>query len=110
MATIVLRIRPIESMDDLDLSEIRDRLRRLSDLSPELDDTRLSDAPYVSLKLDLPLIDATLVQRLREALADLQGVVVQVWNGRPQPTRLTDATAETLENASKALAARLGQP
>jgi len=109
MTAIVLRIRPIESMDDLDLSAIRDRMGRLSDLSPELDDTRLSDAPYVSLKLDLPLIDTALVQRLRDALSDLEGVVVQVWNGRPQPTRLSDANAEALESASQALAARLGQ-
>jgi hypothetical protein len=109
MATIVLRIRPTDSMDDLDLSAIRDRMRPLTDLSPELDDARLSDAPYVSLTLDLPVTDARMVRRLQDALSGLEGIVVQVWNGQPQPLRLMDVDAETLANAAQALAHRLGQ-
>jgi len=110
MPTIVLLVRPIESIDELDVGAIRDRMRRLTDLSPDLQDARLSDAPYVTLTLDLPVIDATMVQRLQDVLSDLEGVAVQVWNGQPQPPRLTDVDAETLEHASHALAARLGQP
>lgn len=74
----------------------------LKDLRPELRDTRLSNAPFVTLILDLPTLDAKHLTRLRRALPDAPYLTVSVWTGYGQSVRLADANPETLIAAAQA--------
>jgi hypothetical protein len=99
---IVLRIRAIESMADLDLGLVRQSVRALEDLDPEVRDTRLSDAPYVTVTLGLERPDEAMLHRLQEAFRDLPRVVVQLWAGAGRVVSLQSARPADLEAASRA--------
>ena len=79
MPRIVLRVRPAEVMDDLRLALIQERARRLPDWDIEVHDTRLSDAPYISIAARMPAITEETVARLKAAFADLPGMRVLLW-------------------------------
>jgi hypothetical protein len=71
MGKIVLRIRPAEVMEDIDLAFLRHRMKQLAGWESELQDTRLSDAPYVSVVMQVTAIDAAALARLKAAFAGL---------------------------------------
>ena len=71
MEKIILRIRPTETMDDLDLELIRQRIEPFEDWSAELHDTRLSDATYVTVTVEIPALDEKSLARLKTAFAGL---------------------------------------
>jgi hypothetical protein len=92
-------------MEDLDLDTVGERVRRLEDWRAELHDTRLSDAPYVSITVDLPSIGEPEVARLKEAFSDLPHMRVSLWQrGAEVPLQAADVSA--LEIAARSLPAR----
>lgn len=104
MNRVVLRVRPAEVMEDLDLDTLGDRLHRLKDWRAQLHDTRLSDAPYVSITVDLPSIGGPEVARLKEALSGLPNMRVFLWQrGAEVPLQAADVSA--LEIAAHSLPA-----
>ncbi len=78
MGKIVLRLRPAEVMEQINLDLIRDAMRDLQGWGPELQDTRLSDAPYVSVIVKIPEIDARALARLKNAFANLPGMHARI--------------------------------
>jgi hypothetical protein len=50
---------------------VRDRMRQLALWPSELQDTRLSDAAYVSVVIEVPAVDAAALARLKAAFAGL---------------------------------------
>jgi hypothetical protein len=78
MGNIVLRIRPAEVMEDIDLAVIRHRMKHLAGWESELQDTRLSDAPYVSVVVLVTVIDAAALARLKATFAGLPKMRAQI--------------------------------
>jgi hypothetical protein len=78
MGKIVLRIRPAEVMEDIDLAFIRNRMKHLAGWVSELQDTRLSDAPYISVVVQVTAIDAAALARLKATFAGLPKMRAQV--------------------------------
>ena len=78
MGKIVLRLRPAEVMEQINLDLIREAMRYLPDWETELQDTRLSDAPYVSVLVKIPEIDSKALARLQGAFASLPGMRAKV--------------------------------
>lgn len=100
MARIVLRIRPLEIMEDLQIDTIRERVSQLADLGAELQDTRLSDAPYVTVVADPPTIGDDTLARLQAAFAGLPRMRAWLWQGVGAETLLDEADLEVLERAA----------
>jgi hypothetical protein len=100
MRRVVLRVRPEETMDDLDLAQVRQRLARLRGWQTELRDTRLSDATYVTVVATVDAIDAAATETLRQELSDLPRMRVFLWRGLGEETPLALADASTLNEAA----------
>jgi len=66
-------------MEDIDLDLIQERMKDLVDWQPELQDTRLSDAPYVTVIVLIPTIDAKAVMRLKAAFGHLRRMRIWLW-------------------------------
>ena len=101
MKRVVLRVRPAEVMDDLDLDLVRRRLERLAPWRAELRDTRLSDATYVTVVATIDAIDAAAAETLRRGLADLPRMRVMVWRGPGSETPLARIDAAALDEAAE---------
>ena len=101
MKRVVLRVRPAEVMDDLDLDLVRRRLERLAPWRAELRDTRLSDATYVTVVATIDVIDAAAAETLRRGLSDLPRMRVLVWRGPGSETPLARIDAVALNEAAE---------
>jgi hypothetical protein len=66
-------------MDDLDLDLVRDRMARLPDWRTELRDTRLSDAPYVTVVAEIPALHEQAFEQLRVAFSNLPRMRAMIW-------------------------------
>lgn len=102
---IVLVVRPQEVMDDLDLDLLRTRIDGLAGWQAEVQDSRLSDAPYVIVVASprSAEVDTAAVRELQQAFGDLPRMSVRLWQGvgdeasldRIDPTRLAEVAEET---------------
>ena len=106
MPRLVLRVRPEGLLTDLDLEQLRERLARLSGWASEVRDTRLSDAPYVTVVAETATLDEGAAAMLRAALADLEAMDVNVWLGIANERTLESCDLASL-NAGAAAFARL---
>lgn len=102
MRQVLLRVRARTAPEDLDLDELRRRLAQASSWRCEIDDTRLSDAPFVSVIAGTDTIDDASTETLRAALADLERMRVAVWSGIGAESPLDSAGPATLDAASHA--------
>jgi hypothetical protein len=75
-------------LTDLDLEELRERLARLPGWTSELRDTRLSDAPYVTVVAGTETLDEGAAETLRDALSDLNEAHAVLWLGIGSERRL----------------------
>lgn len=100
----MLRVRPEEVMEDLDLEVIGERLRHLEGWTAELLDSRLSDAPYVTVVAEIPEIDPEAVRRLQQALGDLPRMRAGLWRSVDAEMPLAEADGAILEEAADSLA------
>jgi hypothetical protein len=78
MGKIVVRFRPVEVMEQINLDLIRQAMGYVPDWETELQDTRLSDAPYVTVIVNIPEINQKALARLQGALANLPGMRAKV--------------------------------
>ena len=108
MKRVVLRVRPAEVMDDLNLDLIRRRLARLAPWRAELRDTRLTDAPYVTVVASIDAIDDAAADALRRGLADLPRMRVLLWRGPGAETPLAQADTAALAAAAERVPAPIG--
>lgn len=100
MERVVVRVRPIEVMDDLDLDVVERRLRGLSEWAVEVDDTRLTDATYVTVVAEHERIDEASITRLREALADLPRMRALLWRRSAPEVPLESAPLSAFVDAA----------
>ena len=82
MPRFIIRIRPRVVVTDLDPEILRARARALVGWHVDVDDTRLTDAPFLTVvaERDEPL-DAEAERALKDAFADLPGMIAYVWKG-----------------------------
>ena len=104
MNRILLRIRPLETMNDLNLELIQKRASSLADWSARVSDTRLSDAPYISMTIDLPEVSEDELVRLKEALLGMPRMPVYLWMGRKREMALDLVDVKALDEAARSLA------
>lgn len=104
MKQVVLRVRPAEVMEDLNLDLVRRRFARLAPWRAELRDTRLSDATYVTVVATIDVIDAAAADALQRGLADLPRMRVVVWRGPGSETPLALVDAAALNDAAAPVA------
>jgi hypothetical protein len=109
MHQILLRIRPAAVMEDLNLEIIRARAQRLTNWQADLQDTRLSDAPYVTVIAKIPQLDAAAVAELKRAFARLPRMRAQVWQRVGEETPLQRANLTVLTEASQTLQQHLNR-
>ncbi len=79
-------------MEDLDLDLIQKRVMHLKDWEIKVHDTRLSDAPYISVVVKIPVINIDTLNRLKEAFKDMPCMYAMVWirAGVEVPLNLVD--------------------
>lgn len=96
----MLRVRPREVMDDLDLETINKRVSRLSDWRARVEDSRLFDAPYITAVIEPTHVDAEAVARLRAVFAGMPRMRVQVWRGVDVEVPLEEVNVAVLDDAA----------
>ncbi len=96
-----MRIRPLEVIDDLDLDIVRARAERLTSWNVEVQDSRLSDAPYFTLILRLPEIGSGSLIQIKQAFADLGRMRAVLWSAKGKEVPLTKAKLDDLDGASR---------
>jgi hypothetical protein len=79
MIELIIRIRPLETMDDLDIDEVRQRAAGLQAWEAELHDSRLGDAPFVTVVARTGVPDREAVRELKAAFARLPRMTALVW-------------------------------
>lgn len=100
MPEIVLRIRPDAVMGDLDLDRIRVWAGRLPGWTTEVRDTRLTDAPYITVIATTPAITNEVANTLRSRSSDLPRMGVFIWCGVGREVPLDKADVKVLEDAA----------
>ena len=101
MKRIILRIRPIDVIEDIDLDIIKARAASLTDWESEVKDTRLTDATYVTVIVKTQTIDAEKAERLKRAFAGLPKMRAQVWRRSESEAPLDTADLALLEGAAE---------
>lgn len=109
MHQILLRIRPTTVLEDLKLDLIRRRMQRLTNWQAELQDTRLSDAPYVSVIAQIPQLDAAAVDEIKRAFTRLPHMRVQIWQRVGEEIPLQSANLIIVTAAAQALRQHLNR-
>jgi hypothetical protein len=102
MRKIVLRVRPKEVMEELNLDLIRER-SSLMDIEMEVQDTRLSDAPYISVVAKIPTINEEVLARLKGAFRDMPRMQVNLWIRIGKEVALDTVDTAVLEKAASSL-------
>lgn len=101
-ARVIVRLRPMESISDLDLDAIQGRLEEIKDLHPELIDSRLSDAPYVTVIAQIDRTQALGLERLKRALRDMPGVATRLYIRPGKEIELEAADLSSIQSAADA--------
>jgi len=101
MTRIVIRIRPAEVMDDLDLDIVRERAALLREWQAEVKDSRLGDAPYVTVVATTPVVTAERIAELKGALGELPRMRALVWLSPTDEVPLDVANAATFQVAAR---------
>jgi hypothetical protein len=82
MPRIIIRVRPRVVVTDLDPDILRARARALDGWRVEVDDTRLTDAPFLTVVAEREeALDTAAERALKDAFADLPGMIAYVWKG-----------------------------
>ena len=79
MKRLVLRVRPEQVMEDLNIDEVSARIASLTMCEAEVRDTRLSDGTYVSVEIKVSTIDTEFVAQMRAAFCNLPQMRVFLW-------------------------------
>ncbi len=103
MKQIILRIRPAEVMDDLDIEVIQTRVALLTGWEVEVRDTRLSDAPYITVIVNPRTIDPEMAAQLKSAFAGLPRMCARVWRRSSSEVPLALADCDLLEKAAESV-------
>ncbi|WP_433727405.1 hypothetical protein ACQP2Y_12315 [Actinoplanes sp. CA-051413] len=100
MARIVVRLRPTETVGELDVDAVAARVADLTRWRAEVVDTRLSDAPYLTVVATTEDIDDAAAAELRDALREPVAARAYLVSavGREQP--LEGAGTEDLRAAA----------
>jgi hypothetical protein len=95
MPRLVLRVRPLETMGDLDVGAVREHAARLEMWEAEVRDTRLSDAPFVTVVVAAPGLTPEALASLKAGFTQLPRVRVVVWlkEGVESPLETADLAA-----------------
>ncbi len=101
MSEIIVRIRPRDTMDDLDVDLVQARAERLTDWKAEFHDTRLSDAPYVTFVLRIPEITAEAVAQLKTEFGDLPRMRARLYTETGNEIPLATAELEGVKRADR---------
>ncbi len=105
MARVVLRFRAVETVADLDLAAVTEHAERLGRWQAEVFDTRLSDAPYVSVVVTIADVDDEAAEELRGTFLDLPGMTPYVLGAIGDEVPLERADTALLETAGRAFPA-----
>lgn len=105
MPSLVLRVRPKVSVTDVDLDDLRARLARLREWTADVRDTRLSDAPYVTVVAETTRLDEDAAAALRDVLLRVPRADVDLWLGIGTQRPLETCDLATLEAAAAAFEA-----
>lgn len=98
MPRIVVRIRPLEIMEDLKPELIVQRAA-LVDSKMEFFDNRLSDASFVSLVMTIPSANLNSLERLKTVFSDLPRMRVLLWHSYVE-TPLAELDLKTFRDAT----------
>jgi hypothetical protein len=96
-----VRVRPLEVMDDLDLDLVQAKVGQLRNWEVEFQDTRLSDAPYVTLIMKLPEINLQVLTQLKTTFADFGRMRAQLWIEQGVEVPISTIQIADLERASQ---------
>ena len=100
MLKLILRIRPVEVTDDLNLDLVQERACELVGVRAQVQDTRLYDAPYVSVIVNVQNADAKVLAQLRGAFGTLPRMRAMLWEMPGVEIPLVSAQLEDLERAA----------
>jgi hypothetical protein len=98
---LVVRVRPENTIDDLDISVVRERVDGLSGWDVEVEDTTLYDATYVTVVARPEKLDDDAIEALRSALANLPQMRPMVWRRSASDVPLAEADPETLRTIAE---------
>lgn len=101
MRQLIVRVRPAEVMEDIDLDVIRERAARLRGWDVDVRDSRVSDAPFVTLVARTREITDAAAEEIRRELADLPRMRALVWRRHGNELELPTATSAVLQDASE---------
>jgi hypothetical protein len=99
MHRIIVRIRPREVIEDIDLDAILARIKNFD--AAEIVDSRISDAPYVTVIVKTPTIDNKVLTELKSRLSNLQSMYAELIVGVGTELPIEDVDIAALENASQ---------
>lgn len=102
-ARVIVRLRPSESISAIDLHAIQAQLREIVDFDPELVDSRLSDAPYVTIIVRIDATQGAALDRLKRALRGLPGLLPHLYMAPGKEIALDEADLASLELAARAV-------
>lgn len=99
---IILRVRPKEVMEDINLNIISEHTSQLgADAETEIIDSRLTDAPYVTIIVKVLDVDNELLDQLKSNLSDLAGMNVKVWQRAGKEVPLDELDVTGLKEAAQ---------
>lgn len=78
MNKIILRIRPEQSIEELDLNVIKQRAMMFKNGEARVHDSRISDAPYITVIVMISIIDDASMSQLKEIFTNLLHMHVNV--------------------------------
>lgn len=99
---ILVRIRPVGMLKDIDLAIIMCRLRLVEGWAPGLDDARATDASYVNIILSMPATGEDEVKKLRSTFEEMPRMRAFLWKGHKSEVPLDKVDVSTLESAADA--------
>ena len=99
----LIRLRPTGMLADLDPVATQARLAGLEGVDIAVQDSRATDAPYLTVVVAAETLDDALVARLKGVLAGLRGARACLWLGPVDEIAFDDADAAALERAARAV-------
>jgi hypothetical protein len=97
---LLLHVWPAQVLEDLDLDLLTARAAALEGWQVELHDTRLSDAPYVTVVAEAADITSGELDRLQVAFADLPQMDARLWVGVGKEVSLASVDAALIREAA----------
>jgi hypothetical protein len=104
MKKIILRARPKEVMEDINLDVILEHVSRLGQMAEtEIIDSRLTDAPYITIIVKVLDVDNAVLDQLKSDLSDLAGMNVKVWRRGGKEVPLDEIDLSGLKEAAQTI-------